>query len=239
MVSVIFELGTIVGIAAVIALIARAVKQPPIIAYLVTGIVAGPLFLNVLSSTELIETFAHLGVAFLLFIVGLSLDFKVLKEVGGVSVVAGAGAMAVVSGVSFFIARALGFGFTPALYLAAALAFSSTVVVVKLLSDKREMDTLHGRIALGILIVEDFVAAFMLMIIPVLGGGDMTLVFAVLVKAVALIVVTMLVGVYIVPKFFQFAASSQEVLFLASIAWALLIAMLFSVLGFSLEKGAL
>lgn len=237
--NIIFELGAVIGIAAVIALIARAVKQPPIIAYLLTGVIVGPLFLNVLSSTELIETFAHLGVAFLLFIVGLSLDFKVLKEVGGVSVVAGAGAMAVVSGVSFFIAKALGFDFTSSLYLAAGLAFSSTVVVVKLLSDKREMDTLHGRIALGILIVEDFVAAFMLMIVPVASGGDISLVFAVLIKAAALIVATMMIGVYIVPRFFAIAASSQEVLFLASIAWALLIAILFSALGFSLEIGAL
>ena len=239
MINIIFELGTIIGIAAVIALITRAIKQPPIIAYLITGIVVGPLFLNVLSSTEMIETFARLGVAFLLFIVGLSLDFKVLREVGGVSVVAGAGAMAVVSGASFFIARALGFSFTPSLYLAAALAFSSTVVVVKLLSDKREMDTLHGRIALGILIVEDFVAALMLMIVPVVSGGDLSLVFAVLIKAVALVTATLLVGTFIVPRFFTIAASSQEVLFLASIAWALLIAILFNVLGFSLEIGAL
>ncbi|MEK6824792.1 MAG: cation:proton antiporter, partial [Nanoarchaeota archaeon] len=215
-VFLIFELGVIVGIAAVIALLARMIKQPPIIAYLITGVIVGPLFLNVLSSTDLIETFARLGVAFLLFIVGLSLDFKVLREVGRVSVVAGAGAMAVVSGASFFIARALGFSLTPALYLAAALAFSSTVVVVKLLSDKREMDTLHGRIALGILIVEDFVAALMLMIVPVVSGGDLSLVFAVLIKAVALVTATILVGIFIVPRFFAIAASNQEVLFLAS-----------------------
>lgn len=239
MVDVIFELSIVIGIAAILALCARAIRQPPIIAYLIAGILAGPLFFDVLHSTELIQLFAHLGVAFLLFIVGLSLDFKVLKEVGPVSLVASVGTMGIVSIISFFIALGFGFTFTPALYLAAALAFSSTVVVVKLLSDKREIDTLHGRIALGILIVEDFFAAIMLMAIPILGSSDFSAIFLQVGKAIILVGMVFVVGMFILPRLFSLAALSQEVLFLASVAWALLVAILFHETGFSLEIGAL
>jgi Kef-type K+ transport system membrane component KefB/Trk K+ transport system NAD-binding subunit len=233
------ELGVIVGIAALVSLILRVIKQPPIIAYLITGIIVGPLFLNLMHSTSFIELLAHLGVAFLLFIVGLSLDFKVLRQVGGISIVAGVGAMAAVSALSFLIALRMGFAYTPALYLGAALAFSSTVVVVKLLSDKREIDTLHGRIALGILIVEDFVAALMLMIVPVAGTGDVSLIFFSLGKGVLLIIGVFVFSYLVLPMLFSLAAKTQETLYLASIAWALLIAIVFSYLGFSLEIGAL
>ncbi len=233
------ELGVIVGIAALVSLILRVIKQPPIIAYLITGIIVGPLFLNLMHSTSFIELLAHLGVAFLLFIVGLSLDFKVLRQVGGISIVAGVGAMVAVSAVSFLIALRMGFAYTPALYLGAALAFSSTVVVVKLLSDKREIDTLHGRIALGILIVEDFVAALMLMIVPVAGTGDVSLIFFSLGKGVLLIIGVFVFSYLVLPMLFSLAAKTQETLYLASIAWALLVAIVFSYLGFSLEIGAL
>lgn len=233
------ELGVIVGVAALVSLILRVVKQPPIIAYLITGIIVGPLFLNVMHSTSFIELLAHLGVAFLLFIVGLSLDFKVLKQVGGISIVAGVGAMVAVSVLSFLIALRMGFDFTSALYLGAALAFSSTVVVVKLLSDKREIDTLHGRIALGILIVEDFVAALMLMIVPVIGTSNVMLVFLSLGKGLLLIACVFLASHVFLPLIFSLAAKTQETLYLASIAWALIIAILFHQFGFSLEIGAL
>ena len=123
--------------------------------------------------------------------------------------------------------------------MAAALAFSSTVVVVKLLSDKKEIDTLHGRIALGILIVEDFVAALVLMVVPVLAGGDASLIFFQLGKAILLIVAVFAVGRFVLPLLLTIIARNQEILFLFSVAWALAIAITFQILGFSLEIGAL
>src|SRR3989344_922901 len=166
MVEVLVYLSLIIVLAAALTVLARVIKQPAIIAYLITGILVGPLFLNWISpengSTEIIGLFAHIGVAFLLFIVGLSLDFRVFKEVGGVSTLAGLVEIAITGVAGFFISLGLGFEINAALYIGAALAFSSTVVVVKILSDKKEIDTLHGKIALGILIVEDFVAAIAL-----------------------------------------------------------------------------
>lgn len=239
MVSLIVELTIIIGLAAVLALVGRAIRQPPLIAYLITGVLIGPLFFNLLSGQELISTFAHIGVAFLLFIVGLSLDIRVLKEVGGISALAGIGAIITVSAISFGALLLIGFSHVPALYLAAALAFSSTVVVVKLLSDKKEIDTLHGRIALGILIVEDFVAAIVLMLVPVLSGGSASIIALQLGKAALIIVGVFAVGRFVLPKVLNLIARNQEILFLFSIAWALAIAIFFEHLGFSLEIGAL
>jgi len=239
--DIFLELALIIGVAAVLALIGRLIKQPPIIAYLVTGIIIGPFAFGILSSTEIVQTLARMGVAFLLFIVGLNLDFRVLKEVGIVSLVVGIGQIIITAGIGFGIALWLGFAYVPSLFIAAALAFSSTVVVVKLLSDKNELETLHGKIALGILIFQDFVAALVLMIIPVLGPGlgDFTVIFLQLGKAILLIVGMFLFAYIFLPGVLSIAAKNQEVLFLFSVAWALLFAVLFDFLGFSLEIGAL
>ncbi len=239
MVNVFLQFGILLGLAALLSLVARALKQPPLVAYLIAGVVTGPLFLNVLPSGELLDLFARFGVAFLLFIVGLHLNFKSLKEVGSVSTLVGVGTLAVVSGVSWGLARMLGFGSNVSLYLAAAFAFSSTVVVVKLLSDKREMDTLHGKITLGILIVEHFVAALMLMVVPVIGIASSSVLLIQLGKALALIAATVITGLVILPPLFSFAARWSESLFLASTAWVLLVAAAFHALHFSFEIGAL
>src|SRR3989344_4936207 len=156
--EVLISISLIVAVAAVLTVLARIIKQPPIIAYLFAGIIVGPLVLNLISpsgdSTSLLQTLSHIGIAFLLFIVGLSLDFRVLKEIGGMSMAVGFTEIALTGIAGAVIALALGFSSTVALYIGAILAFSSTVVVVKILSDKKEIDTLHGRIALGILIIE-------------------------------------------------------------------------------------
>ena len=239
--EVLLNLSIIIIVSAILAVIARIVKQPPIIAYLIAGVVVGPLFLNITaSSSEFIQVFAHIGVAFLLFIVGLSLDLRVLKEIGVVSTFAGIAEIIVVGGIGFLISAGLGMGSTTALYIGAALAFSSTVVVVKILSDKKEIDTLHGRIALGILIIQDFAAAIALMAIPLLNSGASQL--SVLIsfsEVIGIIAAIFLFSAFALNKFMNYLARSQESLFLFGIAWALALAVLFDRLGFSLEIGAL
>ena len=234
----------IIAISAVLTVVARIIRQPPIIAYLIAGILVGPLFLDIIgpssSSSELIQIFAHIGVAFLLFIVGLSLDFRVLKEVGGVSTFAGIAEIAITGVIGAFIAIGLGFSNITALYIGAALAFSSTVVVVKILSDKKEIDTLHGRIALGILIVEDFIAAIALMAIPLLqNGGTPLYILGKLGYVVLLIAFIFVCSIFLFRRLLDYLARNQEVLFLFGVAWALVLATLFDLLGFSLEIGAL
>jgi Kef-type K+ transport system membrane component KefB len=239
MVSSIVEIGIIMGIAAILGLLGRLIKQPQIIAYILTGILVGPFAFDLLSSTELIQAFARMGVAFLLFIVGLNLDFRLLKEVGGVSLGVGLGQIIITGIFGFLISIGLGFGYVPALYLAAALTFSSTVVAVKLLSDKNEIDTLHGKIAIGVLIVQDFIAAIVLMIVPVLGESSVSLIILQLLKGVISVVAVLVFSSLILNKALSFIARNQEILFLFSVAWTLLIAILFEYLGFSIEIGAL
>ncbi|PIN89476.1 sodium:proton exchanger [Candidatus Pacearchaeota archaeon CG10_big_fil_rev_8_21_14_0_10_34_76] len=236
--NIIFELGLIIGLATILVLIFKFVKQPPIIAYMITGILAGPLFFNFLHSTTLFESFSHIAVALLLFIVGLNLDFRIMKNFGKVSFVVGIGQLLITAGLGFFLGRYLGFSDISAIYISIALAFSSTFVVVKLISDKRELDTLHGKIALGILIVQDFIAALVLTVFPVLdiAGG---LVYTQLAKVAFLVAVVFILSYFFVPAIFSFAAKNQEVLFLFGLSWALLISLLFNYLGFSLEVGAL
>ncbi|MEK6928778.1 MAG: cation:proton antiporter family protein [Nanoarchaeota archaeon] len=242
--EVLFYISSIIVIASVLTVLARIVRQPPIIAYLATGIIVGPLFLKLIGSadttSELISIFAHLGVAFLLFIVGLSLDLRVLKEIGGVATFVGFVEIAITSTIGFLIAFGLGFSNLTSLYIGAALAFSSTVVIIKILSDKKEIDTLHGRIALGILIIEDFVAAIALMAIPLIQKGENLFYivnrFAFLILLIAIIFISF---IFVFSRLLDYLAKNQEVLFLFGIAWALMLASVFDWLGFSLEIGAL
>src|SRR3989344_5678297 len=215
--NILLSLSIIIIISAILTVLARIIKQPPIIAYLITGVIVGPLFLNLLGSgsSELIQTFAHIGVAFLLFIVGLSLDLRVLKEVGKVSTVAGLLEIIITGGIGFLIAVGIGFSSLTALYVGAA-------------------------IALGILIVEDFVAAIALMLIPSLSGkADILVLAREFAIAIILIVVILLFSTKVLAKFMDYLARNQEVLFLFGIAWALALAVVFDKLGFSLEIGAL
>ncbi len=241
--EILFYISLVIGLAAITSIVARVIRQPPIIAYLIAGVLVGPMFFGFVNpgsaSSEYIQLFARMGVALLLFIVGLSLDFRVLKEVGKVSALAGLGEIIATSGAVFLLSLFLGFKYQIALYLAAALAFSSTVVVVKILSDKKEIETLHGKIALGILIIEDFVAALVLMVIPLLSGDSLALFVMGFVKIICLIALMFLLSVYVLNRFMDYLARSQETLFLFGIAWALAIASLFHYFGLSLEIGAL
>lgn len=242
--EVLISISIIVGISAILTLLARLIKQPPIIAYLIAGVLIGPLFLNVIGnsseSSAIIQTFARLGVALLLFIVGLSLDFKVLKEVGAVSSIAGFSQVIITGLIGFLIAIGIGFSNITAIYIAIAVAFSSTVVVVKILSDKREIDTLHGRIALGILIIQDFLAALALMIIPAVSNGKVvSAIFYKMGLAIVLILLVFLFSSFVLKRIINYVAVGQEGLFLFGIAWALALASTFHYLGFSLEIGAL
>jgi len=240
--EVLISISFIIAIATIATIIAKIIKQPPIIAYLISGVLAGPLFFNIIGgdASSLIQIFAHMGVALLLFIVGLNLDLRVLKEVGIVSTFAGVSEIIVTGGIGVLIAIGLGFSNITALYIGAALAFSSTVVVVKILSDKKEIDTLHGRIAVGILIVEDFVAAIALMAIPLFNqSGNIFSIFIWLSLALGLIILIFLFAHFILNRFLNYLARSQETLFLFGIAWALILATIFDRFGFSLEIGAL
>ena len=154
--EVFIELSIIIGITVLIAGIMRLLKQPLVIGYILAGILVSPYFLNIIRSTDTITIFSQIGVAFLLFIIGLSLSPRVIKEVGKVSLITGLGQIVFTSLFGFLISRLLGFSVVISLYIAIALTFSSTIIIMKLLSDKKDLEKLYGKISIGFLLFRIF-----------------------------------------------------------------------------------
>lgn len=237
------EIGIILAIATVVSALMRILRQPLVVGYILSGVIVGPYFLNILTSTEYIELFSKLGIAILLFIVGLSLKPDIIREVGKVSLVTGLGQIIFTSLIGFFLIRALGFDDTASLYGAIALTFSSTIIILKLLSDKGDLDKLYGKISIGFLLVQDVVATIILLFVSlwtsstnVNTGQSPLLIFL---KVGAFFIILYLLGKYVLPRLSTFLAKSQESLFLFSITWGLGLSALFYNFGFSLEIGAL
>ncbi len=240
MISVFFELAIIIGIATIIGLLVKALKQPLIIGYILTGLVAGPYFLNIISSIETIEIFSSIGIALLLFVVGLHLNPKIIKEVGKVSIIIGIGQVLVTFILGFLLSRFLGFQLLLSAYIAIALTFSSTIIITKLLSDKGDANRLYGKIAIGVLIIQDLIAMLFLMIV-LSTATSMNLsssLLKTLFSGLILIGIVFLFGIYVLPKLTKYIARSQELLLLFSISWALVLSAVFYVFNFSIEVGA-
>ncbi len=243
--SIFIEIGLILGVATFISFLIKLLKQPLVVGYIISGVVVGPYFLNLTQSVEYVELFSKLGIAMLLFIVGLNLKPDVIREVGKASLVTGLGQIIVTSVVGFFIMTLLGFNTTVSLYGAIALTFSSTIIILKLLSDKGDLDKLYGKISVGFLLVQDVVATIILLFISVWGSthnlenGALLFAFVLFIKALTFFFILYIISKYILPKFENFLTSSQEYLFLFSITWGLGLSAIFHIYGFSLEIGAL
>jgi Kef-type K+ transport system membrane component KefB/Trk K+ transport system NAD-binding subunit len=236
------ELSVIIFVAVVVVSVVRLLKQPLIIGYILTGIIVSPYFLDVVRSQDAIATFAQVGVALLLFMVGLNMNPSVIKDVGKVSLLTGIGQVAFTSLVGFLISRFLGFSVISSLYIAIALSFSSTIIIMKLLSDKNDIDTLYGRISIGFLIVQDLIAVFMLMTISSFskeGTNLLSKAFETFVTGFTMFGFLVFIGLLFLPKITAYVARSQELLMLFSISWALAVATLFNYLNFSIEIGSL
>jgi len=239
--EVFLELSLIIVITVLIAGIMRLLKQPLIIGYILAGIIVSPYFLNVVNSTETISVFSQMGVALLLFIVGLNLSPRVIKEVGKVSLITGIGQILFTSLIGFFISRLLGFSVLVSFYIAIALTFSSTIIIMKLLSDKKDLEKLYGKISIGFLLVQDIFVIILLMVISSFSGklDKISLTLGTVLGGVLAIGFFILISIYVLPRFSKFFAKSQEFLFLFSIGWGLGLAALFYYIGFSMEIGAL
>lgn len=235
------ELSIILLITVVITGLMNIFRQPAIIGYILSGIVAGPMFLNIIDSTDTLSAFSQIGIALLLFLVGLNLNPNVIRKVGKVSLITGLGQVIFTTSIGYGIGRLLGFSAIESLYMAIALTFSSTIVIMKLISDKKDLETLYGRISVGFLIIQDFIAILILLLISTLNTGISfaTLAFETLLKAVGAISILLLLTIYILPKLTRMVAKSQEFLMLFSLSWCFIIASAFHHLSFSIEAGAL
>ena len=240
--NIFIELGLVLVVATIVSGIMFLLKQPLIIGHIVTGLVAGPYFLNILKSQKEIEIFSQLGIALLIFIIGLSLSPKIIKEVGKVSLITGIGKVLLTSGLGFLIGKAIGFSNVVSLYIALALTFSSTIIILKLLSDKKDLGRLYGKITTGFLLTQDIIAMLIIIGIAALANTNDTipvLALKTITKGAVLVAPLLLISKYLLPKIIPYFAKSTELLFVFSLSWGLGIAILFKGFGFSIEIGAL
>jgi len=235
--EIFFDLAIMVIVAAMGGYLARLFKQPLIPAYLLAGVIFGPSALGVITDTDVIKTLAEIGIAFLLFVVGLELEWARLKTAATVAVFGGLLQMSIIFFVGFGLALLLGFLPLESIYLGLILTFSSTLVIVKMLSDKRELDTLHGRILIGILLLQDLVAIGALSVLPVIDHFTPAVLGVALLKGVSLIIVAFFLSKYIFPTIYKVAAKSNEVLLLMSITVCFFFSLFANALGFSIAIG--
>jgi Kef-type K+ transport system membrane component KefB len=240
------EIALVLALAAGVGLLGLVLRQPLLVAFLAVGIVAGPAVLGLVQSGDYILLLAELGVAVLLFVVGLKLDVSMVRTMGAVAVATGLGQVLFTSVFGFLICLALGMAPLTALYVAVALTFSSTIIIVKLLSDKREVDALHGRIALGFLIVQDLAVVFAMIALSTLGvgaqaeGRGVWETVARVAAGGALLLVAMALFIrFAAERVLRLVARVPELMVTFAIAWAVGLAALTDLAGFGKEVGGL
>lgn len=241
--SVFSELSLIVIVTAAVALFMMWIKQPLILGYILAGLLVGPSALGLIHSEELFEVFSSLGITLLLFIIGLGMNVGELRKMGKVALTIATTTFLTMTLLGFSTGSLLGFNKSEALIIGLALFFSSTIIIVKILSDKKEQNRLHGQIAIGVILVEDIVATFALLLVVAGGengeGIQLDQLMSLLVKGAALVAFLFFCSNKVLPKISRFMAKSQELLFLFALSWGFGIATLFEVAGFSIEVGAL
>lgn len=238
--GIFLELSFIIVVGAAVSILMRLLRQPLILGYILTGILVGPAALNLIH-LETFDAFASIGIALLLFIIGLGMNVAVMRRLGTTAFIAMGAELLTVGAVGFVMGSLLGFNRTEAFITGLCLFFSSTIIIVKILSDKKEQNRLHGQIAIGIVLLDDIVATLALLFVaagknntvglPRLGllalQGSLLILFLAIMSSVLL------------PRLARFMASSQELLFLFAVGWGFGVASLFQIAGFSIEIGAL
>lgn len=242
------ELTLILVGAGLITYFMRFLKQPSIVAYILTGLIIGPLGLLHLEHTEIMKGLSEIGITLLLFMVGLDLDLSQLKRIGKAAILAGIGQVIFTSVLGFILIKQLSFDTIPAMYIAIALTFSSTIIVVKLLSEKRDLQSLYGKLAIGIFLIQDVIAIFLLIFLSTINGnadspfnnfgfgGQIILTIA---KAFLAGTVVVWLSKYVFPKLIQSIQKSDEMILLFALMWSLGLAAIFSlpIIGFNAAIG--
>ena len=240
--NVFHELAAILMIAGIIGIVAQKLRQPLIISYILTGILVGPAALGWASGGSELKLLSSIGISVLLFVVGLKLDVGLIRSVGPVALATGLGQIVFTALFGFLLSLGLGFAPVKAIYIAVCLTFSSTIIIVKLLSDKREIDSLHGRIAVGFLVVQD-IAVIMAMILLTSfanagGGGFASQALRLLLVGTAFVLGTAATMRWVMPPLLGRLAQNQELLVLFAVVWAVGLAALADSVSFSKEVGA-
>lgn len=235
--------GIIVVASALMVMAGRMVRMPAIVVYLLAGVVIGPVF-GWVEMNPALELISEAGIALLLFLVGLELSFAKIRDVGKVAVYAGTGQVVFTAVGGFLISLLLGFGVTEAMFIGCGMTFSSTVIAVKLLDEKRELDSPYGHIAVACSLVQSFLVILLLSILAGLSdeGGNVAGMAWNMAKAfggmLLLASFALVASRWLLPKPFLWAARSPEIALVWSLTWCFLMILLARTLGLSLEIGA-
>lgn len=241
--SVFTSLAVVMVVAAIGGVLAKLFKQPALVGYILAGIVLAYMGFGGLGQQKTtIELLGQMGVTLLLFLVGMELPISQLVSSARSSFIVGIGQILITTGLGYILARGLGFGSVTACYVGISLTFGSTVIVVQQLSAKRDLHSLYGRITVGYLLLQDFVAIGILTILSglsPLGGINWVNMVWVVVKGLVMVGVAGVLAEKIVPKVLTKLAGSSEMLFVVAIAWCLGVAGLVSsrAIGFGVELG--
>lgn len=238
------EVALLLVLAAAAGVVGVLLRQPLIVSFLAVGLLVGPSAADLVHAHAEIELLSEIGIAVLLFLVGIKLDVKLIRSLGAVSVTTGLGQVIFTSVFGFVIALALGLTAVESLYVAVALTFSSTIIVVKLLSDKREIDSLHGQVALGFLIVQDLVVVLAMIVLSAIGigagsEGGTGEIAVVLAGGLGLLAFVLVFVRYIADPLTERMATSPELLVCYAIALAACFAAIGEWIGFGKELGGL
>ena len=233
------EIAFVMALAFILSIIAKMLKRPVLIAYLLTGVSLPLIFGGADIAHDSLNSLSQMGIAFLLFIVGINLDLNIIKRVGTASLIVGILQMVITSAITFMVLQFFQVPLIPALFLSVALSYSSTAIVVKLLLDKGDIEKLYGQLALGILIVQDIFAVLALLIAASLSPAtSFNMEQSVLIWG-GLIISLFIATMFILPVLMNMIARSQELLFVFTIGWCFAIAALFHITGMGIEIGAL
>lgn len=235
------ELASVLVLATALGIIAKSLKQPLILAYIFAGVIISLFgFFKGIDKSAL-DLFSNLGIAFLLFLVGIELRLEDLKYVGKTALFAGLGQIFFTAVVGYVLSSALSFGPITSLYMAIAITFSSTVIIIKLLSERHDLQSLYGKITIGYLLVQDFVAILALMVLSGFGNNQIPSISSFLLiftKGLILVGISYLASRTILKYLFSLTSVSTELLFVSAIAWAFLVSAIGALFGFSVAIGA-
>lgn len=242
--NIFVQLGIILGLCSILGYGVIKFKLPLLIAYLIGGLIIASTSIFDPRASEVLHFLPEIGIAFVLFLVGMELDLREIKSLGRPVLLAGTLQIIITTVIGSSAAKLLGFGVAESWYLGVGLAFSSTILVIKLLTDKRNLGALSGKLAVGILILEDLLAIALLIILTVstsaIGAGLQQAfpILALVLKAVLLFGMASILSRFILPTVFKAVSKQNELLFITALAWCFIYISFAIFLGFSVVIGA-
>jgi len=237
-----FELGLVIISASLVGVVSYYLKQPLILAYIAAGVLIGPSVFGLVKDIETIHTIANVGIMLMLFLVGMEMNPTRLKDLGSVALLTGIGQVLFTGIIGYGLVTLFGFSLIETVYLTIALTFSSTVIAIKLIYDKRDNNALYGQVAIGMLLVQDVLAILALLALAGFQADSFVFDFKqfsyILLGGIALTAFAILVARKFLGYIYNKIASSNELLILFSLGWAFMVALAADAIGFNIEIGA-